>query len=284
MKFIKLLKFDLKNGLLRQYKIYAILFVTMICAFIDFSIRMMEIRAGGLYGDGTASLGTFLFYVFGGMEKYIPSPDNPFLFPALWLLVLIQVLFSTLYYPFNNLEGIGSVMLVFSGKRKYWWFSKCIWNLCSVLLCFMIIFISGILGSLICGNEISFSVGPYAQGLFQKVEWIANPKDMNILYYFSVAPFIVAVTISLFQMMLSLIIKPIFSFWVSIFLLVGSAYYVSPAMIGNYAMAVRADILSTVGVNAATGMAICIAAIIITVLFGNWLFGKYNILGKDNQN
>jgi len=283
MKFFKLLRFDLKNGLLRRWQGYLILFATIIFAYIDFSIRIMEIRAGGIYGQGEVSIGTFLFYLFGGMEKYVPSPANPFIFPALWILVFIQILFITLYYPFDNLNGIGKNLLIASGRRKSWWLSKCIWNISSVCACFIIIWLTALVCTLVTGGELSFAVGPLAEGLFPKALWIKRPMDTQLFFYLIPAPLLVAAALSLVQMVVSLVIRPIFSFLCSAVLLGISIYYVSPAFIGNYAMAVRADSIAFDSVDGKTGLGLCLLIIGVSILFGYLLFGRYDILGKDTE-
>lgn len=282
MRFFKLLKFDICNGLLKRYRVYLLLACTVFFAFFDFSIRIIEIRNSGIYGNDIVSLGTFLFYLFGGMEKYIPSPENPFLFPSLWILLFSQILFSTLYYPNNSLDGIGKIILIASEKRKYWWISKCIWNIFSVLLCFLIIFCCGLIGTLFSGGAFNLTVGKLSQGLFPKVNWFVPPSDINLSFYLLAAPLIVAVALSLFQMVFSLIVKPIMSFAISILILVASAYYVSPIMIGNYAMVVRADVIAADNVSGKTGCILCLLIILFSLLIGNFLFSRYDILKREH--
>ena len=82
-------------------------------------------------GELTETFGNHLLYLFQGIDEYIPSPDEPFDFPSMWMLVFLCGNLLTLTYPLRDLEGIGQQILVRSGRREYWWLAKCGWEIVS---------------------------------------------------------------------------------------------------------------------------------------------------------
>ena len=71
--------------------------------------------------------------IFGGIKEYIPSPNDPFQIPYLWILNHLLILYFTLHYASDDLSGIGQQMIYRAGGRIKWWVSKCIWNFTSVV-------------------------------------------------------------------------------------------------------------------------------------------------------
>jgi len=128
MRFFKLIKYDLSYGIfnlknLIKYIIF-ILFFTVAC--FELSGRLMGISS---YQDVSGiSAGDHLFYIFGGMKEYIPSPSDPFQIPYLWLINHLLILYFTLHYASDDLSGVGQQMIYRAGGRIKWWVSKCIWN------------------------------------------------------------------------------------------------------------------------------------------------------------
>ena len=117
MRFFKLIKYDLSYGIfniknLIKYIIF-ILFFTVAC--FEFNGIINNIIS---YQDiAGASLGDVMFYVFGGMREYIPSPNEPFTIPYLWFLNHLLILYFTLHYASDDLSGVGQQMIYRAGGR-----------------------------------------------------------------------------------------------------------------------------------------------------------------------
>ena len=84
------------------------------------------------------------------------------------------------------------------------------------------------------------------------------------------------------QMLLCLVVRPIISYVVSIVLFIASVYYLSPSLLGNYAMALRSNKIVSNGVSQMAGVGICFILILAGIVLGSMIFTKYNILGKED--
>ena len=160
--FFKLIRYDLKVGFSTTYKRYLVaiaLFVVILGTFL-LSVYSFNSVIEGLGAQIKPNLGNMLLYAFGGMQEYIPQPGVAFQFPAFWMLSYLLLAYITLYYPFNDLEEFGQNILIRCRGRKLWWFSKCIWNVSSVLCFFLLAWIIFIIGCLLSGCSLSMELSP----------------------------------------------------------------------------------------------------------------------------
>ena len=86
MRFIKDLVFDFRQGILRSGTLLLVPAVIAAVTFFDFYAKARRYLEQGMI-QSTVDYGDYWFYLYGGMCEYIPSPDNPFQFPAVWTLI-----------------------------------------------------------------------------------------------------------------------------------------------------------------------------------------------------
>lgn len=96
-------------------------------------------------------------------------------------------------------------------------------------------------------------------------------------------PPLVMIAINLFQMALSLFIKPFYSFIVTVAVLLTSSYYLSPFFIGNYVMPLRSDQMVANGVSLTAGIIFSLIIIIVSVVTGGIAFQKRDILKREGD-
>lgn len=280
MTFFRLCKYDFKNGMLREGLKYLISLVL----FLGFCIGFVFTKGRSLM---TRTFGDFLFYMTAGMEEYVPMPGNVFMFPALWMLLMLVPLYMTLYYPFKDLTEYGKNVLVNSKSRSAWWLSKCVWAVASVFLYFLLLW--GVIALFcLCGG------GTLSLGVSKSLIYKLIPMPAENIYAFSgemivsgkltlqmfLMPVLIVSAFSILQMTASLWIKPFFSFCISAGVLVLSAYYLHPAFLGNYAMSQRNSILIQNGVRLEIGIMFSAVLLLISCVVGLCAFRRYDILNK----
>ncbi len=276
--FYKCLKYDLKCGLLKEYKKYIVAIGLFIIIGFDFFIKMSDIEI---------TVPDYLFYLFFGMEEYVPSPGNKFRFPALWVAVILYVSYITLYYPYKDLKGYGKNILLNTQSKKTWYLSKCMWVTVSTIIYFVIGFVVLSLFAIISGAEITADVSSNA--VIKLIPFITTEQNLfyNDAIYYKVTllhfilPVVICVMNNLFQLFLSLFIKPFFSFIFTVSYTIASAYYLKSFMLGNYAMIARSNIFINNGVDFAKGLIISLCVILVVIISGTVLFSKQDILNKE---
>ena len=253
--------------------------------FLGFCIGFVCTKGRNLM---TRTFGDFLFYMTAGMEEYVPMPGNVFMFPALWMLLMLVPLYITLYYPFKDLTEYGKNVLVNSKSRSAWWLSKCVWAVASVFLYFLLLW--GVIALFcLCGG------GTLSLGVSKSLIYKLIPMPVENVYAFSgemivsgkltlqmfLMPVFIVSAFSILQMTASLWIKPFFSFCISAGVLVLSAYYLHPAFLGNYAMSQRNSILIQNGVDCQIGIVFSVVLLLISCVVGLCAFRRYDILNKE---
>lgn len=107
-KFIKFLRYDLKNGILSAWKYYLLDLVFFLYRCAVFQPKQ------------NFTLGDFASYVFASMRKYVPSIYDSFRFPALWVLLFALILYGTLRYTDEDMRGFGQHTMLHSASRSAW--------------------------------------------------------------------------------------------------------------------------------------------------------------------
>ncbi len=281
--FLKILKYDIRNSFLKKpFKplIAAALFVIFL-----FDIYNRINTTSSLSAENM----TFMdccFCFWRGMGEYTPSKTNIFEFPAMWALFHFLILYFVLYYPYKDLMGQGRQVLVLSRSRRSWWYSKCITTVIWVLAYFVLAWLEIAVFCLCMGIKLSLSltssavsafVSASGDGAFITSFYLEHTMVITVF----ILPFLVTVGLALLQQLLSLIIRPLYSYIVTVAILLASAYYMNPFMIGNYAMTERSDLVLSNGVNEYLGLLLCAVLILASVIAGDIIFKRYDILNKE---
>lgn len=280
MKFIRYLRFDIQQGILRNKALLFTPAVIAIIIFLDFVGKAHGFLDAGLIAEGV-SYGDYCFYLYGGMYEYIPDVANAFRFPVVWITVFLVIPFLLLNYPFKDLFGAGQQILVRSGRRTAWWMSKCCWNILGTILYHLIMQLTalalfGVLRMEI-SNRIHMDFIRLAFQIGHQEVWEQSILPFAVAFL----PILVSVSINMFQMTLSLFVKPIFGFFTVSLLFLASAYRLSSWLIGNYAMIYRYDWMLKTGVSMKVGAGMVASLLFVSVIAGLIRFRYYDILEKE---
>lgn len=279
--FFKILKYDLKNTIIKKYKNYILTFFVFCWFLLDAYMRIF-------YSDipiKNVTVTEIVMFIFNGMKEYIPGGEESFAFPMMWMVIFVLLLFFTLYYPYNDIMGYGKNVLIASTSRTVWWLSKCVTSICICIVYFFIAAMSILIFAFAFGLKFELTVKPevFATLLRYGIPegFNLSPEPLYMVLTVFVLPFIFAIAMCLFQMLLTLIIRPFASIIVVTAIFMVSAYYVSPFMIGNYAMTQRSICFVSNGVDPVVGVIIMASIIVFSIVVSTVLFNRYEILEKE---
>jgi hypothetical protein len=282
--FTKFIRHDLSYGILFHRKNFFVAFlIFFLLAGSHFLILRIYEIAQPVFLENPSTTGDYFLSIIGGYGKvvFLEGGGSTFEIPAIWMFFVLWMQFTSLYYPFIDLDGIGKQLMVISGKRGIWWLSKCIWAAVNTVLNYMLIFLASTFSGLCFGAKLSMNANYYlAKELDMNMDSIRTDTVWNLWPIF-LCTGLALITLSLFQLMLSIIVKPLFSYlFIAGFLLAG-AYMQSPLLFGNYLMAARSSLLITSGLEPGIGCFICLWVILISLIIGYTVFEHKDILGKD---
>ncbi len=274
-KISALLKHDFNIGFTVNIPKYII--SVLVCSFLCVKFY------NSIVVSACTSKGTIMdcyMYLFKGIKVYIPSQDDPFKIPFEWLTIQALIGLLIIQYPTQDLYSYGMQILIRTKKRISWWLSKCIWNVVTILifyiLCFIISFaFSAIFGELsILPNE---NVNAFVSGIN-----LTNIK-FNLDFYATVIvlPILTTVAISLLQMTLSFFLNPIISYLGVTCIMASSTYYHSIFLVGNYNMILRNQPIYSEGFGQLIIIIIDLLIIFVSIFVGLVRFKQIDILKKD---
>ena len=274
MRYIKLLWFDIRRGLLGKPLLFTIPIIVSLIACFNLANRVAALK--GYFKEGFAD---FIIYIYGGMDIYTPDLGNPFRFLVRWSIVFLSIAFITLNYPYKDMHTYGQQILIRTKGRTEWWLSKCSWNIISVLIYHGLIFLTVISFCIFAKSNITGTINKkLLYTVFQTAAYHMTPGTAVWTFTMPLTPVFVSVGINLMQMAVTLFIKPVFGFIVTVFLMITSAYFTLPCFVGNYAMPMRYDVVITDGVSAVTGILISSILAATAVVIGIIRFNRYDIL------
>lgn len=281
MMFIKFVKFDIDNGIIKHWRQ---ILLTLLFSFLAGILHLLSLRVYELihpeYLELRPLTGDFLITIFGGCKSNdIQEAGIAFQVPFLWMAYVCWMLFLVLRYPLEELEGIGKHQLVLSGRRSLWWFSKCIWICLEIVVSFIAVYIGNFLAGLFVNTKCSFLVNSYMvdELNFSRIGLVSLPWNIIGLLVSNIC-ILMAITIA--QMLLSLYIKPMYAYLLMVAYLLSSTYFDTPFFLGNYMMGARSNCFFESGYDCSMGCIVGLWLASLISIVGWCCFEKYDILGQ----
>ncbi len=277
--FLLLLKTDLHEGL---RSVIPWLAVTAALALVTGMLFPLVAEAAGLgFDPAEATVGDYLAFPFSGLARILWQPSMTSLkIPAAWLAFCALAFYVPLWYPYRDLMGFGQKMIVQAGSRSMWWLAKACWTVVVAVLWLVAVATPLFFCALIGGGKLSLTVSPYtlAAADVDLSALVAVPQDATAFF---ITMAIMFVALSLVQLTLSLILRPIAGFSCSMAILVFSLLMMSPYLPGEYLIAARSSLLAPVGFDAQTGFWLAVGLVVGALVVGCMTFKTMDILDKE---
>lgn len=275
MRFFRVLRCDLRLALGRQWR-YLLLLPTGMLLFCANLYRWVQEMEPGAILD----LQDYLVYIFGGMGRYSPSPDEPFLFPGIWVCSVGLMLFLMLRYPREELYESGQQLLLRSGGRCRYWIAKCVMQLVMTVCCFTLAYGTVLLFTLLTRGTLLESLnGEWVEILGRvNVNWDEIAQSPPWMYLMPPATVLLMAGI---QQIVSLLTGISIGYLVSLGLMIASAYFMTPWLAGNYGMLYRAGSVMAEGFAIEQSLLVCVLAWVLLWAAGGIYFCRMDILKRE---
>lgn len=269
--FVKYLSKDIVFGLASnriKYFLSFLLFGYLSYDFYKFTTEFIGVKIK------TPTITDFWFCFFQGIVVYDPSSGLPFKIPFNWIIIQILMSLLVINYPICDLYTTGIQTLTRIKKRSYWWLSKCIWNFMTVLSMYSIAFL--------CACVFSSIFGDFTMSFTNELFELQTSEEFDLLrtIVLYLLPVLTSMAISMVQMLISIIFKPIYGFIIIMCYIIISSYYCSPFFIGNYSMLLRNAIFDIGQIRSSTAIIINVLIIIASASIGLFHFRHVDIIKK----
>lgn len=256
MKFAGMVKYDLKFGIKRRWKVYILAVLVALWSMRNFDFMY----------TGSRTMLDYWCFIFQGQIRYYFTRDELFRVPMSWLILFILPSFIIGDYAYSDLNGFGKSLIIKSSSRIKWAVSKLIWCVTSVMLYAGIIALTVYVYAALHGASSAINVEGYSSFLYIDINMSA--KDMIV--QFVAAPVVTLVSVCVIQMTMTMFVEPIVAYVIILSYDVLSAYITAPVFLGNYSMMLRNNNIYSDGLNFEHGfyvmgafMAVAITAYIL---------------------
>lgn len=250
-------KHDCLSGIISRWKYFAVAlaFFTFICA-----VFAVHVNSFLRTYDLSEKLGffDFLFQIFAGNRPFDTTDRSVQSLSVAWFTFHAYLLFLTGFYAAEDLKNPAVPFILRVKSKTKWWAGKFVWCILSVTFYYLLLlFCIGLFAVL--GGNTGFASESVCSEFFG-VE-IGGVSKHNIAVVLLFLPFISSVALSSFHMMLSLVVRPLYSFLLGIVFLAAAAFYCHPLLLYNFTMASRnAVFFPGSGITSARGIisALCV--------------------------
>ena len=125
--FMLQIKYDIREGIIQQWKKYAVLCVVYIACIIHFIMLCRANRHIDTY-----TCGDMVMWMFDGVKKFDAGAKNNVDISSVYILPNIFIAYIIGNYVIKDLYGYGKDILIRTGSRIKWWLSL-LYMLCNVI-------------------------------------------------------------------------------------------------------------------------------------------------------
>lgn len=276
----RIIKHDICYGISSNKIRYLSVIVTFVAINLNFysTVNQLSIKYFDTYSVGVLNVWV---HSLEGTGIFEPSLGMPFAIPMNWFVLQALLALLILSYPTQNLYGYGSQCLIRMEWRSIWWLSKCIWNLCTVASFYLIGIITTCLWALLNKRsllEYSIQISLSVSGIN-----LSSYSLTEILMLTLLLPFLTSLALSFIQMILSMVLSPIYGYFIVICNALISAYCYSPFLIANYSMMLRHESITPNGYCIRMAIIVDSGVILLSVIGGLIYFMRCDILKTKKQ-
>lgn len=269
---------DARLGFRRTLPAFLLFSLLLLVQLLSFDVR----TSGRPERTSQLGVGDGVCVLLYGSDPFAFNPSDPFRVPALWLLLVLAILYASLRYASSDFEGPGIQIILSSGSRWGWWLSKCFWcAACPIAFALLILVVSA--GYSLCsGGGASLDVSASTFSLLGNDRHeisVGSSKTALFLLSFAIS----AVALSLLQLAVSYRFGFLSGFLVSGVVVLASVFAGTPIMLGNSMMFARSALLSGSAVGIATSFAVPIVVSALSVLVGGLCFKRMDLMGGDQN-
>lgn len=268
------IRFDLHEGLKRQWTKYILLFVTVIITCIHFDgIVINDIRIRQ-YSPGFLN---YVMYMFQGIKPFYYTTQEKHEIPAFWLFFNIYILFVLGGYLSDNLKTDRSQCFVRYSSRTRFMVNKYVYMIIGIILYYACLYTAVFIYIAIKGH-----VKMYEYNIGAEINLITPDVYPSILYGICemvVIPFLTSCTYVAVYMIFEICGNKSWGMTVISAYILAGAFICHPLFISNNTMLIRNEYVINNGISLESGLAITLIFLAIDVAAGITALKRFEFTG-----
>lgn len=276
MMTFKLLKRDIKLGIISRSYIFLIAVIFSAVMFTQCSSLLDALKEVGIVKTNVTVMDYFIYSVQGVPFYRFDSQKNLYN-KMIWFVFQMGLSYIIAYYAESDYKDNGVNVMIAGRCRASWWFSKTIWCILSVLIYYLVTFVSCVLFALTKGASLSLGVtDDFLRVAFGYTMRFVSYGDLILIAI--IVPVIVNSSICLVQLLLSFITSPVTSFAIFCSFYILSAYHTAWYLPASYTIWLRSSYFYSNGLNPISGLLIAAFLIFAVILSGKVYFEQKDII------
>ncbi len=283
MNVFKLLLCDIREGIIKN-KRYLIVPVLSLFQCMNAALGFNAIENF----NGTKNPPTLfdlMAEIFHGCDPVLKmaEKEDAISIPYFWIAIFVFIVFVSFDYMHNDLTQFGIQVITRAKKRSTWWASKCMWCVASSIWCYILFLATAVAFCFVCGYEAGLSYNPEFLDsiasrskvcIYMGLPELGIVKRLCMLF----APMLVICALNMLQMVTCLFFKPMYGYLAMVGIVLAGIITDVPVAFSRLSMTTMYDWFLDGGYPAETGIIICLAIILGTIITGTLYFRKYDIL------
>ena len=269
--------YDLKQGIIRKWLFYLLPAIISLIGVLSFYITInSSVKIDDI--DRKIYLSDLLLYLWKGDKPIVMYPIGEFHFPFMWFISQIAISFIVGRYPLSELyDGHGAYVLLKGGSRYHWLQSKFFVVLFDCIIYYGIFFFIALSLSLVLGFSLLPILPTSQSSILLVADKLIESEKLIILL---LLPLLTSISLSFFQLFVSLLINSTFGF-LSILGLCGASIYFDNMWVVPNCSALNRNSLFLSGEVITSNAIIYLSCItIVSYILSQLYFSKNDIIKK----
>lgn len=271
--FLRQVMSDIRQGIIKRWYLYLIVFIISVITAEIFYVRYIKLFADGRI-DVSPGVSDCILYFFRGMREYRMQYKEAFDVPAEFLVWNLVTAYIVGDYPLRELSATGAARILRSGRRDFWWYSKCVFNLLSVVMVYVSVYMGVITVSVLNGAEFK----KCENLIFKRIFMTDMPSSEGIIMRVIITAFMSLAALSMLQMFMAFIAGNVAGYALVVIMCVISAYYMKWPFFGNGMMIYRYDLVNPDGITAILPVVWYVLVIVVCIVAGRYVFERKDIM------
>lgn len=265
--------YDIKTGMSHVWKKY----VVYVLVLALFTCSMYHNSRFIIAEKGFSWLDCISGYFRGMYDFSLVERTQAFRIPIEWFVFHMGYVLLGISYPYHDYAERGYQFLIRAGSKKLWWMSKYLWSIGNaVLYCLIFYGITRLFTVVIDESTLWNGSDIWGFGLGD----FANIYVAGVLF---LMPVMTAAAIAALELCLSFIWNQTGAFITVLMVLVASAYWKHPMLIGNYTMLYRYSLQQEkLGQQLLVGVGLCLIIMIVSGVAGYKAFERQEFIKKGD--
>lgn len=273
--FSVIIKRFIVEGIIEKWKFF--LFVILLFASIDF---IFVKNVSNVFSESELNIkvgiADMFMNLFLGNPPFSSEENQGINIQMIWFVFHSLIFCFVAYYATSDLKNGSYIFLIKIKSKIMWWLCRVLWCAVFVLIYYFLFFIVSCAFACLFGS-ISFTPNQNIASAFWELD-LTGLSDYQFWFDVFFLPLIISIAISIVEMTICLVLKPILSLIIVIGYIIVCEFYSEPYLLFNYIMILRDNFMGVKNINNEAAFFIAVSIIAFCSIIGSTIIKKKDMI------